>query len=165
MAGRGRGANPLAHVLQALDEPLDLLPYRTWNVVLPEGSFLTEVGASQFCDVLEQVRGPEAVQEWRRLQVGGPRRVDPAQTAWPLACIVRISAALLHRQAAAWRWALALGPQEFIRPLAVAATMLPPVAFRQDAGAAFTAIARYLPHLLSNGGAALKLSGPFSKVR
>ncbi|EFN55141.1 hypothetical protein CHLNCDRAFT_35537 [Chlorella variabilis] len=121
MAGRGRGANPLAHVLQALDEPLDLLPYRTWNVVLPEGSFLTEVGASQFCDVLEQVRGPEAVQEWRRLQ-------------------------------------------EFIRPLAVAATMLPPVAFRQDAGAAFTAIARYLPHLLSNGGAALKLSGPFSKV-
>lgn len=44
MAGRGPGANPLAHVFQALDEPLELLEYKTWNVVLPEGQFLTEVG-------------------------------------------------------------------------------------------------------------------------
>lgn len=199
MGGRGRGANPLAHVLQALDEPLDLLRYKTWNVVLPEGQFLTEaslvagdlaglvqaaaaglqlcavsaaaataarscplpaaclpahlilpacsprsaclpaclptsfcltlpacltllqVGATQFCEVLQQVRGPEAVAEWQRLQV-------------------------------------------FMRPLADAAAMLPPVAFRQDAGAALTAVARYLPSLLSNGGSALKLTGPFSKV-
>lgn len=35
MSGRGRGANPLAHVLQALDEPLDLLTYKNWNVWLP----------------------------------------------------------------------------------------------------------------------------------
>lgn len=70
MAGRGREANPLAHVLQALGEELDLLTYKNWNVLLPEGTFLTEVGASQFCDVLQQVRGPEAVAEWRRLQVG-----------------------------------------------------------------------------------------------
>lgn len=69
MAGRGRGANPLAHVLQALGEELDLLTYKNWNVLLPEGTFLTEVGANQFCDVLQQVRGPEAVAEWRRLQV------------------------------------------------------------------------------------------------
>ncbi|KAL4858768.1 Prolycopene isomerase 1 [Chlorella vulgaris] len=110
MGGRGRGANPLAHVLQALDEPLDLLRYKTWNV-----------GATQFCEVLQQVRGPEAVAEWQRLQV-------------------------------------------FMRPLADAAAMLPPVAFRQDAGAALTAVARYLPSLLSNGGGALKLTGPFSKV-
>lgn len=37
MAGRGRGANPLAHVLQALDEPLDLLTYKNWNVMVPGG--------------------------------------------------------------------------------------------------------------------------------
>ena len=43
MSGRGREANPLAHVLQALGEPLDLLKYKTWNVLLPEGEFLTEV--------------------------------------------------------------------------------------------------------------------------
>ena len=71
MAGRGRGANPLAHVLQALGEELELLQYREWNVLLPEGTFLTQVGAAQFCDVLQQVRGPEAVAEWRRLQVRG----------------------------------------------------------------------------------------------
>ena len=72
MGGRGRGANPLAHVLQALGEPLDLLTYKNWNVLTPEGQFLTEVGAYQFCDVLQQIRGPEAVQEWKRLQVGRP---------------------------------------------------------------------------------------------
>ncbi|KAL4428146.1 hypothetical protein ABPG75_002235 [Micractinium tetrahymenae] len=121
MAGRGRGANPLAHVLQALGEPLDLLRYKNWNVVLPEGTFLTEVGASQFIDVLHQIRGPEAAEEWRRLQ-------------------------------------------EFMRPLAAAATMLPPVAFRQDAGALRTAALRYLPQLLSNGAGAMQLTGPFSKL-
>ena len=69
MGGRGRGANPLAHVLQALGEPLDLLKYKNWNVLTPEGQFLTEVGVYQFCDVLQQIRGPEAVVEWKRLQV------------------------------------------------------------------------------------------------
>lgn len=42
-AHRGQAANPIAHVLQAIDEPLDLIEYNSWNVVLPEGSFLTEV--------------------------------------------------------------------------------------------------------------------------
>ena len=40
---RGRGANPIAHVLQAIQEPLDLIEYNRWNVILPEGEFLTEV--------------------------------------------------------------------------------------------------------------------------
>lgn len=40
---RGPGANPIAHVLQAIDEPLDLIEYNRWNVILPEGQFLTEV--------------------------------------------------------------------------------------------------------------------------
>ena len=40
---RGQAANPIAHVLQAIDEPLDLFEYNSWNVILPEGQFLTEV--------------------------------------------------------------------------------------------------------------------------
>jgi hypothetical protein len=65
---RGRGANPIAHVLQAIDEPLDLLQYNRWNVLVPEGQFLTEVGNAQFEDVLAQV-SPAGIPEW---QVGEP---------------------------------------------------------------------------------------------
>ncbi|MBD0268360.1 MAG: FAD-dependent oxidoreductase, partial [Cyanobacteria bacterium Co-bin8] len=44
-----------------------------WGVCLPEGDFLTTVGADQFCEVLQQIRGEQAVQEWRALQqVMGP---------------------------------------------------------------------------------------------
>ena len=41
---RGRGANPIAHVLQALGEELELLEYDQWQVLLPEGTFMTKVG-------------------------------------------------------------------------------------------------------------------------
>lgn len=68
MAGSGKEANPLAHVLAAIGEPLDLIKYDTWNVLVPEGEFLTKVGSENFCEVLERVRGPAAVAEWRRLQ-------------------------------------------------------------------------------------------------
>ncbi len=64
LARRGRAANPIAHVLQAIDEPLDLLTYNQWNVLLPEGDFMTKVGGSQFEDVLQQV-SPSAIPEWR----------------------------------------------------------------------------------------------------
>ncbi len=191
MDGSGREAYPLAHVLQAIDEPLDLIKYKQWNVLVPEGEFLTEVGcicmcvhilytccihmhlhdhvhmqhttpmsractctcmqctycnskkeihkrtwqrtlcthittynqvgAAQFCDVLAQIRGPDAVAEWKRLQ-------------------------------------------EFMRPYASASTAIPPVALRFDPGALVTAVGRYLPSLLANGPAAAKLTGPFSDV-
>lgn len=54
----------MAHVLQAIDEPLDLLVYNSWNVILPEGRFLTEVGNTHFEDVLRQV-SPDAIPEWQ----------------------------------------------------------------------------------------------------
>jgi hypothetical protein len=41
MAGGGKEANPLGHVLQAIGEPLDLIYYDKWNVMVPEGNFLT----------------------------------------------------------------------------------------------------------------------------
>jgi hypothetical protein len=58
MADFGRSANPIAHVLQAVEEPLPLIEYDKWNVILPEGEFLTRVGATQFLEVLEQVGSP-----------------------------------------------------------------------------------------------------------
>ena len=82
---------------------------------------MTQVGAEQFTEVLQHVRGTEAVAEWRRLQ-------------------------------------------DYMRPLAAAATALPPIAFRQDWGVLRTALLRYAPHLLASGGAALQLTGPFSKA-
>lgn len=54
--------------------------------------------------------------------------------------------------------------QEQMRPLARAAALLPPVAFRYDPGVLISAIGRYLPDLLSGGADAMKLTGPFSKV-
>ncbi|PNW72273.1 hypothetical protein CHLRE_16g674950v5 [Chlamydomonas reinhardtii] len=121
MAGRGKEANPLGHVLQALGVELDLIRYNTWNVVVPEGTFLTRIGNDNFVEVLKQIRGPEAMAEWARLQ-------------------------------------------EVMRPLAKAATMIPPAAFRYDPGALVTAIGRYLPSLLESGPNAAKLSGPFAGV-
>lgn len=51
MDGRGQAANPLAHVLQAIEEPLPLIKYDTWNVIAPEGEFLTRVGGQAFFEV------------------------------------------------------------------------------------------------------------------
>lgn len=61
-------SNPLRHVLDALGEDLGWSTYDTWGVGLPEGDFLTTVGADQFCEVLQQLRGSSAVQQWRQLQ-------------------------------------------------------------------------------------------------
>ncbi|KAK9814184.1 hypothetical protein WJX72_001911 [[Myrmecia] bisecta] len=63
-----RGANPLAHILRAIGEPLELIRYDTWNVILPEGSWLTQVGSRQFLDVLREAAGPSALAEWARLR-------------------------------------------------------------------------------------------------
>ncbi|KAK9810598.1 hypothetical protein WJX73_003386 [Symbiochloris irregularis] len=120
MAARGRGANPIAHVLQALGEELDLIEYDDWQVLLPEGTFMTKVGSESFEEVLQQVN-PGAISEWKELQ-------------------------------------------KVMKPLAKAATALPPMAMRADPFVAVTALARYAPQLLSTGPAALKLLGPFSNV-
>jgi hypothetical protein len=55
--------------------------------------------------------------------------------------------------------------QEAMRPLAKAATMLPPTAFRFDPGAAITVLARYLPQIVMGGTDGLKLLGSFKKAR
>ena len=42
-AFRGRGANPIAHVMQAIGEKMDLIEYDKWQIFLPEGTFMTKV--------------------------------------------------------------------------------------------------------------------------
>ena len=60
--------NPLTQVFNALEIDLPCYHYNTWMCHLPEGKFLTEVGAKQFCEVLQDLRGDEAVREWKNLQ-------------------------------------------------------------------------------------------------
>ncbi len=60
--------NPLRQVLDAIGEEVPCVQYETWGCWLPEGNFDTSVGADQFCEVLRQLRGENAVTEWRQLQ-------------------------------------------------------------------------------------------------
>lgn len=60
--------NPLRHVLDAIQEDVEWANYDTWGVYIPEGEFDTTVGADQFCELLQTLRGDQAVSEWRRLQ-------------------------------------------------------------------------------------------------
>jgi phytoene dehydrogenase-like protein len=60
--------NPLRQVLDAIAEEVPCLTYDTWGCCLPEGDFQTLVGADQFCDLLQNLRGEQAVAEWRQLQ-------------------------------------------------------------------------------------------------
>lgn len=125
MASRGPAANPLALVLQAIGEPLDLIEYHRWNVLVPEapaGGFVTGVGKHGFDGLLQHASTePDALAEWRRFQ-------------------------------------------EFVLPLAKAATALPPAAIRLDTGVLVSALGRYLPSLLASGSQVAKLTGPFSKI-
>lgn len=60
--------NPLRHVLDALGEDLTWTTYDAWGCYLPEGHFSAKVGAEPFYEILENLRGPQAVAEWRSLQ-------------------------------------------------------------------------------------------------
>ncbi|MFE4106549.1 phytoene desaturase family protein [Almyronema epifaneia] len=61
-------SNPLRQVFDALAIDIDWATYQTWGCWLPEGHFETAVGADQFCQVLQKLRGDRAVAEWRSLQ-------------------------------------------------------------------------------------------------
>lgn len=57
MAAHGPAANPLAHVLQAIGEELDLIEYDDWQVFLPEGRFLTQVRCAALCSATRKPLG------------------------------------------------------------------------------------------------------------
>ncbi|MEM8603977.1 MAG: NAD(P)/FAD-dependent oxidoreductase [Cyanobacteria bacterium P01_H01_bin.121] len=82
--------NPLRQVLDAIEEDLPCFNYDTWGCHLPEGDFDTQVGAEQFCDVLQTLRGSQAVQEWQNLQTlmepygKAATALPPAAMRWDL---------------------------------------------------------------------------------
>ncbi|MCM1981278.1 phytoene desaturase family protein [Lyngbya confervoides] len=61
-------SNPLRQVLDAIGEDLDWVNYDAWGCCLPEGNFSAKIGADAFCEILANLRGKEAVQQWRSLQ-------------------------------------------------------------------------------------------------
>lgn len=60
--------NLFRHVLDAIGEELPCLTYDAWGCWLPEGKFNAAVGSEPFCEVLANLRGKQAVVEWRSLQ-------------------------------------------------------------------------------------------------
>ena len=81
---RWPSSNPLAQILRALDQPLDVLTYKDWDVLFPEGHLRVGVGGNGFERVVERLRGPGAVAEWQRLPVGHHR-----PPRWPHSCCRR----------------------------------------------------------------------------
>jgi hypothetical protein len=79
--GRGRDANPLAHVLQAIGEPLECKQYNTWNVIVPEGQFLTRIGNDNFYEVCRAAQSSSCITpHWQPVSEaaskGGPHVAD-----------------------------------------------------------------------------------------
>jgi phytoene dehydrogenase-like protein len=96
-------ANPLRQVLDIIGEDVTWANYNIWGCRLPEGDFDTEVGADQFCEVLQQLSGEKAVAEWRELQ----RVMQPlssAAIALPTAAVRFDWGALQTARPFALRW-------------------------------------------------------------
>lgn len=86
--------NPLKQVLDAIEEDVEWVNYDTWGCLLPEGNFNTAVGADDFCRTLQQLRGEEAVRQWRKLQATMKPLVDAVNAFPPLAVRYDLGAVL-----------------------------------------------------------------------
>ena len=56
--------NPLGQVLKLLDEDVELIKYKGWQVILPEGNFNLNVGEEPFKQTIKLFRGEKSVKEW-----------------------------------------------------------------------------------------------------
>jgi len=84
--GRWPSSNPLAQVLRAIGEKVPVASYRDWGLLLPEGQLRVEVGLEPFLEVVRQLRGTAASDEWARFM----RVLEPscrAARALPLLAI------------------------------------------------------------------------------
>jgi carotene isomerase len=77
--------NPLKQVLDAIEENVEWVNYDVWGCLLPEGNFNTAVGADDFCTVLKELRGEQAVREWRNLQATMKPLTEAVNAIPPLA--------------------------------------------------------------------------------
>ena len=67
--GQWPSTNPLAQVLRAVGESVPVARYRDWGLLLPEGRHTVAVGLDPFLDLVSTMRGPAAVEQWRRFMV------------------------------------------------------------------------------------------------
>ncbi|KAI5056378.1 hypothetical protein GOP47_0028196 [Adiantum capillus-veneris] len=86
LSSKGLQANPLAQVLDAIDEHIECKKYDSWMVYLPEGEFLSQIGPTDFFKDLEKYAGANAVSEWQRL-LEGVLPLSAAAMALPPAAI------------------------------------------------------------------------------
>ncbi|GAB2229693.1 hypothetical protein Drorol1_Dr00013944 [Drosera rotundifolia] len=67
LQSRGPQANPLAQVLDALDESIPCAKYDSWMVYMPEAEFLSRIGPQEFLKDLEKLVSRDAAMEWQKL--------------------------------------------------------------------------------------------------
>ena len=90
--------NPLKQVLDAIEEDVEWVNYDVWGCLLPEGNFNTAVGADDFCNILKDLRGEEAVREWRKLQDTMKPLSDAVNAIPPLAIRYDLAVAIATLQ-------------------------------------------------------------------
>lgn len=60
--------NPLRQVLDIIEEDVSWKTYPSWGCWFPEGYFDIAVGADDFYQLLQQLRGQDSANQWRKLQ-------------------------------------------------------------------------------------------------
>jgi phytoene dehydrogenase-like protein len=61
--------NPLAQVLRLIGETVPVATYNDWGLLLPEGHLRVGVGLEPFLEVVRELRGPAAAEEWQAFMV------------------------------------------------------------------------------------------------
>lgn len=90
--------NPLRQVLDIIEEDLEWANYDAWGCRIPEGDFNAYVGADNFCEILKQFRGDDAVAQWRRLQRSMKPLANAVNALPPLAMRFDLGAAITMGQ-------------------------------------------------------------------
>lgn len=82
-------ANPMQHVLRAVDANLPVIPYQRWGVLLPDNVYVpTTVSPSQplFSELVSKISGPQAAEQVATL-LNAMRPLCKAATALPPAAL------------------------------------------------------------------------------
>jgi Phytoene dehydrogenase and related proteins len=70
-------SNPLRAVLDAIEEKVECISYKTFGLKFPEGDFVHTTGFGKKGGILDQVSGAVAVEEWQSMM----KKMEPLATA------------------------------------------------------------------------------------